>query len=91
MNPPVAQPPSILTGLLSHVDISDASNLEITLQCRNFFKLIQVAVLAGMGSVAGCIYLRLLVADVDSLVGTDGRVAPFMLSQDSQLSLKSLR
>ena len=44
-----------------------------------------------MGSIAGIIYLQLLVADVDSLESTDGRVAPFMMSTDSQLSLKSLR
>ncbi len=48
---------------------------------------LQVALLAVLGAAAGHVYLQLLIRDVDGLDPADGRVAPFLASADSQLSL----
>jgi hypothetical protein len=50
----------------------------------------QAALLAALGAAAGHVYLQLLIRDVDGIGGADGRVAPFLASADSQLSLKSI-
>ena len=46
-----------------------------------------MALLAALGAAAGHVYLQLLIRDVDGLDPADGRVAPFLASADSQLSL----
>ncbi len=51
---------------------------------------LQVALLAALGAAAGHVYLQLLIRDVDSLDPADGRVAPFLASADSQLSLRTI-
>ena len=51
---------------------------------------LQVALLAALGAAAGHVYLQLLIRDVDGLDAADGRVAPFLASADSQLSLRSI-
>ena len=50
----------------------------------------QAALLAALGSAAGHVYLQLLIRDVDGIGPADGRVAPFLASGDSQLSLKTI-
>ena len=49
-----------------------------------------MALLAALGAAAGHVYLQLLIRDVNGLDAADGRVAPFLASADSQLSLRSI-